>query len=142
MNYEVFLNRIDFLCKKNNIKKTIAFENCGIGKDFSVHIKKGSSPSIEKVESLASYFNTSIDYLIGRINEAEELIKRTPDNAVKVIDKIVFKSPNLSDEENEILKIFQALNKEGQEIILNTARGLEASGRYKKPDSSEGEKTS
>lgn len=142
MNNEVFLSRIESLSKKFDIKKNTAFEDCGVGRNFSVNVKNGSIPSIEKVEALADYFDTSIDYLIGRVSEAGELIKRTPDNAVKVIDKIVSKSPNLSDEENEILKIFQALNKEGQEIILNTARGLEASGRYKKPDSSEGEKTS
>lgn len=142
MNNEIFLNRIDSLSKKFEIKKNTAFEDCGVGRNFSVNVKNGSIPSIEKVEALADYFDTSIDYLIGRINEAGELIKQTPDNAVKCLDKIVSKPSELSEAEREIMKIFRALNKEGQEIVLNIANGLEASGRYKKLDSSEGEKTS
>ena len=65
MDYTVLLERIELLCNKNNITKTMAFEKCGVGKDFASNIKKGSKPSIEKIQQIAAYFNVTTDYLLG-----------------------------------------------------------------------------
>lgn len=131
----MFYENLIRICAENSVKPTNVVEELGFSSGNLSRWKNGIIPGGKTLKKFSDYFNVPIDYFLDQV-------KRTPDNAVKVMDKIVSKSPSFSDEENEILKIFQALNKEGQEIILNTARGLEASGRYKKLDSSENKITS
>lgn len=65
MDFNVLLERIELLCNQNGVTKSQAFEKSGVGKDFAGHIKKGSKPSIEKIQQIAAYFKVSTDYLLG-----------------------------------------------------------------------------
>lgn len=65
MNADILINNIESLAKKNNISKTKALTESGAGKDFISNIKKGQTPSINKLQKIATYFNVSVDYLLG-----------------------------------------------------------------------------
>ena len=41
-------------------------QEAGLRKDAIANIKKGSIPSIDKIDAIANYFDTTTDYLIGR----------------------------------------------------------------------------
>lgn len=58
--------RIKELCKKTDItiaelERTLGFGNSSIKK-----WENTSSPSVDKIDKIAEYFNVSIDYLLGR----------------------------------------------------------------------------
>ncbi|MGN0597699.1 MAG: helix-turn-helix domain-containing protein [Ruminiclostridium sp.] len=107
MDYTILLERIELLCNKNNITKTLAFEKCGVGKDFASNIKKGSKPSIEKLQQLADYFNVSTDYLLG--NDTSKTKDPATDDEIKFA---LFKgSEGITDEMYEEVKRFAEMVK-------------------------------
>ena len=62
---------IQKLCDKRGIKPRAAYEESGVGRSFYDNIRKGSVPSVEKLQALAVYFNVSVDYLIGNTDVPE-----------------------------------------------------------------------
>lgn len=59
-------DRIKYLSKKRDKNlKSIAIE-LGYGENYFYSIKSGKSPSAEKLQEIADYFNVSTDYLLGR----------------------------------------------------------------------------
>lgn len=131
----MFYENLIRICAENSVKPTNVVEELGFSSGNLSRWKNGIIPGGKTLKKFSDYFNVPIDYFLDQV-------KRTPDNAVKCLDKIAAKLSDSHDEANELLRIFSELNDEGQEIILNTARGLEASGRYKKLDSSENKITS
>jgi transcriptional regulator with XRE-family HTH domain len=53
------------LCALRSITANQAFEASGVGRNFLIHLRNGSSPSIDKLLMLAKYFGVGIDTLIG-----------------------------------------------------------------------------
>lgn len=72
INKELLINRICELSEEKGISTTQALIQSKAGKDFISNIKKGQTPSIEKVVLLSIYFNVSIDYLLGEINHLQK----------------------------------------------------------------------
>lgn len=66
MDLSSIIIRANKLCEIKGIDKRI-YTKSGAGKDFISNIKKGSTPSIDKVLALAVYLDCSVDYLLGRI---------------------------------------------------------------------------
>lgn len=65
------------LCKKNKITVKVLLETLNINKNFLQDLeKKGVNPSIDKIEKIADYFNTSIDFIIGRGENKENETKQ------------------------------------------------------------------
>ena len=72
MDYNRLQTVIETLCAKKGISKAQALEESGVGKNFLWNaIKRGSAPSVEKLQALAVYFNVSVDYLIGNTDVPE-----------------------------------------------------------------------
>ena len=67
----ILYKRIHSLCKSRNITITKMCEDIGISTSLVRKWKNSSSPSIDKVKSIAEYFNVSSDYLIG-LSDVEE----------------------------------------------------------------------
>lgn len=101
MDYERLQNVIEDLCKQKGVKKAKALEDSGVGKNFFWNaIKRGSVPSVDKLQALAVYFGVSLDYLVGNtdvpeVNRAEETMSVAalraisalpPDEQAKVIE--------------------------------------------------------
>lgn len=81
------LDIIRELCKERKITVTALEEELKFGRG-SIYKMETSSPSADKLIKLADYFNTSIDYLVGRSNNrngiALEEVGLTRDTILKL----------------------------------------------------------
>ena len=94
INVEKLNERIDHLCKEKGIKKTAAFVESGVGKNFQSNMKT-AKPTLGKLTLLANYFKVSVEYLTGESEKKES------------------QSLNwLSKEEYEVLSLFNSLSPE------------------------------
>ena len=66
MNNIYLIDNITRLCKSKKVTKKKCLEDCDINRNFIYDTKNGKKPSIETLITLANYFETSIDELIGR----------------------------------------------------------------------------
>lgn len=130
-NSQFVAERIKQRIKEQNksLKGTLSDLHMGI--NTISELSKGKEISYVKMYEFAEYLDCSVDYLLGRVDSATELIKRTPQNAVNCLDSLFEKIP-LSEKEKTIINIFRSLNLEGQDIVFNTIQGIKESGRYKK----------
>ena len=56
MDFNRLQNVIQKLCDNRGIKPRTAYEESGVGRSFYDNIRKGSVPSVEKLQALAVYF--------------------------------------------------------------------------------------
>ena len=65
--------RIQSLCKKNNVTIAALEKKCGLGNGT---VKKWaiSTPSGEKLASVSDYFGVTVDYLLGRETSGKDII--------------------------------------------------------------------
>jgi transcriptional regulator with XRE-family HTH domain len=95
----VFYEQIKKLCKENDITLTRLLLDFGMSKANATHWKNGITPSTEMLQKIATYFNVTIDYLLG--NEQ----KKSPTETVKD-EKIETIIELLSDYTPEQLEAF------------------------------------
>lgn len=69
------LDRIKVLCKENGINITTLENKCGFSQNSIVKWAK-TSPSVDKIISVARYFNVSADYLLCLTDELKPLENR------------------------------------------------------------------
>lgn len=62
----IVYERIKSLCQKKGITITKLESDLGFGNSSVKKWEKTSSPSIDKIVKVASYFDVSTDYLLGR----------------------------------------------------------------------------
>ena len=65
MNVEIFVQNIKNICKSRGTNPTSAGEASGAGRNFMDNIKKGSIPSVAKVQMLADYLGVTTSELLG-----------------------------------------------------------------------------
>lgn len=79
MKLETMIDRIKNLCITKGVSINQMLKETNLNKSVIDNIKKGSIPSIDKIEKIADYFNVSVDYLLGRTtikeNEYEGILK-------------------------------------------------------------------
>ena len=111
-----FLEKLDILMEEQGINKNILSKESGIPyTTLDGFYKKGyDNAKLPTIKKLARYFNVTIDYLI--LDDAQRYNENYPDDEKKLID------------------LYHMLNDEGQEILIDTADTLVASGKYKKSD--------
>lgn len=67
-------------CKEQNLSISSLLADCGLSKSFIYDLeKRNSSPSCDKIEAIADFFNCSVDYLLGRTT-IKEINIPTPSN--------------------------------------------------------------
>lgn len=106
MKYEKLIQNIELLSAQKGIKKTNALIESGVGKNFLFNINRGSDPSTEKIQQLATYFNVSTDYLLGNTDN--------PQNPKVDVDL----------ETAEAMELFKNLSREQRDNVLGIMRGL------------------
>lgn len=85
MDYDRLIKNIEKYSKEKGVSKTKALIDSGVGKDFIINIvKKGTAPSINKLEKLANYYNVSVDVLLGNSEQKEK-----PAETLSELDKII-----------------------------------------------------
>ena len=65
MNVDIFVQNVKFACKERGTNPTAACEASGAGRNFMDNIKKGSIPSVAKVQLLADYLGVTTSELLG-----------------------------------------------------------------------------
>ena len=131
MDFDRLQNVIQSLCDKEGIKVRTAYEKSGVGRSFYDNIRKGSVPSVEKLQALAKYFGVSLDYLVGNTdypytattNKAMRLNLNTP--AVELSDReiaVALAYRNHPVEQTSIDRILE-INWDDQETLSIAAKG-------------------
>lgn len=64
-----FIENFNYLLKINNIKSYSACKDMGINRCRVVEWKKGVMPRIRTLLLIADYFDTKVDFLLGRTDE-------------------------------------------------------------------------
>lgn len=107
MSNELLLKRIDELCVEKGVKKTTAFVESHVGKNFASNLKT-SSPSLKNLSLLADYFHCSVDYLTGKSDYRERTISHGyfPDQ--------------LTAEERLLIDAYRSASVEGKFHIIQT----------------------
>ncbi|RPJ97253.1 XRE family transcriptional regulator [Rummeliibacillus sp. TYF005] len=84
------LERIKNLCKQFNISVTILEEKLDFPKNTLYQWNK-RTPSVDKLEKVADYFNVSIDYLLGRTDKRNyfDLTAKDERDIQKELNKII-----------------------------------------------------
>lgn len=120
MDKALFVQNIKDVCKTKGIKPTVACRESGVGTSFINNIEaRGQIPSVEKVQMLAAYLGVTTSELLGEEKEPASVAEGIPTG----LDKLG--------------RIYQVLNDEGREKLLDYAADLEASGRYIKSGSAQ-----
>ncbi|MCL2081853.1 MAG: hypothetical protein FWH04_01245 [Oscillospiraceae bacterium] len=65
---EIIIERVTALAKARAESPTASMTASGVSKDFFCNLRKNTRPSVEKIAKLATYFNVTTDYLLGRTN--------------------------------------------------------------------------
>ncbi len=110
------------LSRSKNESVNVALHNSGAGKNLISNLRRGSSPSFEKMIQLANYFGVSLDYLAGMDD------KTAP---VRIVPEA---PPAVPTEARKLVEEFTDMNAEGQERLMEYVQLLANSGIYKKRD--------
>lgn len=103
MDIDFFVQKVKSLCKQKGITPTSACEASGAGRNFMDNIKKGSIPSVAKVQMLADYLGVTTSELLG---------EKTPT------------SPEASEREKKFMQLFDQLTPEQQDLVLAQLQGV------------------
>lgn len=114
MDNDILVQNIITACIARNELPTNACIAAGVGKSFISDIKRGRTPSVGKVASLAAYLCVSTSDLVG-------------DN---VSNPDTSEASGASGASRELVVLFEQLNPEGREKLLDYADDLVLSGKY------------
>lgn len=64
-NPDIIIANIDSLCNQHGISINKMLSECKLNKSIVDNIKKGSVPSVDKLQKISNYFKCGIDYLLG-----------------------------------------------------------------------------
>lgn len=119
------LDRIKSLCKKKRINITTLEKECDLSQNSIVKWAK-TSPSTDKIVSVAKYFNVSADYLLCLIDEPKPLESREIAQKSETALALFEKMPSLFEEQRFIdtAKIYSELPDEKREGLYGMAVGI------------------
>lgn len=65
MNREILVQNIERYCAQKGVKPTNACRESGVGSSFLTDIKRGQTPSVAKMLTLAQYLGCTVSDLLG-----------------------------------------------------------------------------
>ena len=104
MDKDLLIQNVIRCCEEKNERPTNACINAGVGKDFIGNLRNSKSTSVEKVAALAAYLGVTTSDLVGD--------GRSPPQS------------------SAISELYDLLNEEGQEILLDYAEHLVTTKKY------------
>ena len=105
MDVKGFVQNIKLYCDRKGVKPTVACKESGAGKDLINQIeRRGSMPSIEKVQMLAEYLGVTTSDLLG--------------------EKISPVGLPANGREEEFTQLFSQLTPDQQELVLAQLKGI------------------
>ena len=124
---EFLILSIEELCKKRKISVKSALEDCGLKRVVVDNMKKGSIPSIDKIFTIANYFNVSVDYLLGRTDTPNGILIKSGDingdnnNFTDSNNVNINHAPVENNISGKFMNIFNNLTFEQQLEVMNFA---------------------
>lgn len=70
-NLQVNIDRISALAKSKGLSINQMLKNAELSTTILDNMKRGRLPSVDKIQSIAEYFDCSVDYLLGRTDNPE-----------------------------------------------------------------------
>lgn len=102
------LVNIQKLCKENNTSVPKLEKELGFG-NGSIYNWDKSSPSVDKLQKVAEYFNVSTDFLLGKLSPIEERdIAKDVEKMLSDLandEEISFQGEPMDEDEREMLRI-------------------------------------
>jgi len=98
MDADLLIKNILQLCIRRGVYPTKACEECGVGKSFISTVRKGSVPSVAKIQRLAAYLGVTTSELLGEKENSFDLSDEglaeitaifnqlTPENRAKLLE--------------------------------------------------------
>lgn len=131
MKLNEMYNRIESLCKERGINITRMCKEASVTRALLTELKMGRTETLtaKTLSKIASYFNVSVDYLIGA-----EQKEKTPAETGGGIS-FPANERSINDDEESLLNLYRELNQEGKEKLYGYADDLVSSGKYIKTDS-------
>lgn len=68
MDRDLFVEKVKLLCLQKGMKPTVACKACGVGGSFLGDIRRGQTPSVTKVQTLAAYLGVTTSELLGEVD--------------------------------------------------------------------------
>lgn len=65
-NLQVIESRIVSIAKQKGLSKNKLLINANLNRSVFDNMKKGTIPSVDKIEAIADYLDCSVDYILGR----------------------------------------------------------------------------
>ena len=107
----MFTERFDELLKETNTTKSRVAASTGIPLETICNwFNRGSQPTADKLVKIADFFEVSVDYLLGRTSDIG----------------IVEINCELTEEQEELLKIFNKMSPQQRYTLIGFAKGLSA----------------
>ena len=123
--------KIEDLCKKRSVNVTQMCKESGDSRASITDLKMGRKQTLSSMtlSKIASYFNVSVDYLIGA--EQKEKTPAETGGGISFPENDHF----INEDEASLLNLYRELNQEGKEKLYGYADDLVSSGKYIKTDS-------
>lgn len=99
-------------CDIKKVSVTEMLRRCGLSKDLVTNMKKGSTPSVDKLLPIADYFGISLD----------DLVRGDIDKITKTEETTMTRNTNpLAEDEMEMLRLYRSLSLLDKHKLLSFA---------------------
>ena len=127
-NLSKLIERINQLSKNKNISVNKMLSDCGLSKSVVDNMKKGSLPTIDKIQKIADYFDVSTDYLLGKtdIPKAQNIVVTDKNGNQMSLDDETLEYIDSLRTRPEMRVLFSVTNKATKEDIIKAVKIIEA----------------
>ncbi|EMW5978225.1 helix-turn-helix transcriptional regulator, partial [Enterococcus faecalis] len=82
-------------------------EELGLPKNVLYRMKTSDNPTKDRLETLANYFDVSVDYLLGRTDNTKATDEKKSDDLDDVLDNVMsFDGKPLDDHDREVIRAY------------------------------------
>ena len=100
-------DRIKLLAKERGKSLNRIEEELGLPKNVLYRMKTSDNPTEDRLETLANYFDVSVDYLLGRTDNTKATDEKKSDDLDDVLDNVMsFDGKPLDDHDREVIRAY------------------------------------
>lgn len=136
---------IKALCDEKGIAVTALEKELGFGRGSIGKLKKGGSPSTQRLQKIADYFGVNLQYFADRVEPVKiqaislfsgAIAKDTKDTFVEAVTKAL--QEMFSEDEYELIAFYRKLNEDGKNKLTDYLLDLMDMPKYTAPDDAQG----
>ena len=100
-------DRIKLLAKERGKSLNRIEEELRLPKNVLYRMKTSDNPTKDRLETLANYFDVSVDYLLGRTDNTKATDEKKSDDLDDVLDNVMsFDGKPLDDHDREVIRAY------------------------------------